>query len=112
FEALTTPERLRVLERLEQVARRLPVAQQVLINQLAEQASEQELGGRLPVALACRLRITRAEASRRVGEAADLGPRRALTGESLPPQLTATATAQHAGSLGEGHIRVIRDFLR
>ncbi|WP_156746048.1 DUF222 domain-containing protein, partial [Mycobacterium sp. 1423905.2] len=81
FEALTTPERLRLLERLERVARRLPAARHGLINQLAAQASEEELGGRLPAALASRLRITRGEASRRIGEAAELGERRALTGQ-------------------------------
>ncbi len=112
FEALTTPERLRVLERLERVARRLPAAQHALINQIAEQSGEEELGGRLPSALASRLRITRAEASRRVGEATELGERRALTGEPLAPQLSATAAAQRAGHLGEAHVRVIRDFVR
>jgi len=79
FEALTTPELLRMLERPEKVARRLPVAGHGLINQLVQQATDDELGGKLSHALADRLRITRAEAKRRVGEAADLGPRRALT---------------------------------
>jgi hypothetical protein len=46
FDALTTPERLSFLERLERVARRLPVAQHALINQLA-QADDTELGGKL-----------------------------------------------------------------
>ncbi|VAZ78272.1 hypothetical protein LAUMK4_03864 [Mycobacterium persicum] len=112
FEALTTPERLRVLERLERVARQLPVAQHALINQIGEQSSEEELGGKLPAALANRLRITRAEASRRVAEAAELGGRRALTGELLAPQLSATAAAQRDGHIGEAHVRVIRDFVR
>ena len=43
-----------------------------------------ELGGKLAPALANRLRITRAEASRRIHEAADLGERSALNGEPLP----------------------------
>jgi hypothetical protein len=68
------------------------------------------LGGKLRFALAERLRITRPEASRRIGEAADLGPRRALTGEPLPPVLTATAQAQRAGTIGSGHVAVIRGF--
>ncbi|ORB83413.1 hypothetical protein B1987_05765 [Mycobacterium kansasii] len=112
FDALTTPERLRVLERLERVARRLPVAEHALINQIVEQASEEELGRRLPAALATRLRITRAEASRRVAEAAELGDRRALTGEPLAPQLSATAAAQRDGHIGAAQVRVIRDFFR
>lgn len=108
FDAFTTPERLRALERLEQVARRLPVAQHALINQLDAQASDEELGGKLRFALANRLRITKAEAGRRIVEAADLGERRALTGERLAPQLTATAAAQRQGLIGEGHMREIR----
>ena len=110
FDPLTTPERLRVLERLERVARRLRVPGHALINQLAEQANEEELGGKLRDALANRLRISPVEASRRVAEAEDLGPRRALTGEPLPPQLTATAATQRDGVLGEGHVKVIRRF--
>ncbi|ORA01303.1 hypothetical protein BST12_30325, partial [Mycobacterium angelicum] len=43
---------------------------------------------------------------------ADLGERHALTGEPLPPQLTATADAQRDGLIGEGHVKVIREFLR
>ena len=56
-----------------------------------------ELGGKLAPALANRLRISRAEASRRIHEAADLGERRALNGEPLPPVLPATAEAQRNG---------------
>ncbi|ARG76940.1 hypothetical protein B1T51_23530, partial [Mycobacterium kansasii] len=112
FDALTTPERLALLERCETARRQLPSIEHALVNQLAEQASEEELGGRLPAALANRLRITRGEAGRRVGEAADLGPRRALTGEPLPAQLTATAAAQLEGRIGEAQVRVIRDFFR
>ncbi|MCV7075924.1 13E12 repeat family protein, partial [Mycobacterium szulgai] len=57
FDVLTTPERLRALERLERVARRLPVPGHTLINQIGEQSSEEELGGTLRVALADRLHI-------------------------------------------------------
>jgi hypothetical protein len=111
FEALTTPELLRMLERLEKVARRLPVPGHGLINQLVQQATPAELGGKLSHALADRLRISRGEAGRRVAEAADLGPRRALTGEPLVPRLPATAAAQRDGKAGASHAAVIRRFL-
>ncbi len=110
FDVFTTPERLRALERLERVARRLRTPQHALINQLEAQAGEEELGGTLRSALADRLRITKAEAGRRIAEAADLGERRALTGDPLAPQLTATAAAQRDGLLGDGHVKVIRSF--
>ncbi|MGB9227396.1 HNH endonuclease signature motif containing protein [Mycobacterium sp.] len=110
FEVLTTPERLRVLEHLEGMTRQLRAPQHELINQLDAQAGEEELGGTLRTALADRLHITKAEAGQRIHEAADLGPRRALTGEPLAPVLTATATAQREGLIGDGHVRVIRSF--
>jgi Domain of unknown function (DUF222) len=44
-----------------------------LINQIGGQADATELGGTLAAALADRLRITRGDASRRIGEAAELG---------------------------------------
>ena len=110
FDLFTTPERLRALERLERVARRLRAPQHALINQLDAQASAAELGGTLRSALADRLHITKAEAGRRVDEAADLGERRTLTGDPLPPTLSATAAAQRQGLIGDGHVRVIRSF--
>src|SRR3984885_13236393 len=110
FDALTTPERLRVLERWEQMRRWQPAVEHALINQLAEQADATELGGKLPSALADRLRISRAEASRRIHEAADLSERRALNGRPLDPVVPATAEAQRNGELGAGHVAVIRSF--
>src|ERR1700733_13513680 len=87
-----------------------PALEHALINQLAEQADATELGGTLAPALADRLRISRAEASRRIHEAADLGQRRAVNGETLEPGLPATAEAQRNGELGAGHVAVIRSF--
>jgi Domain of unknown function (DUF222) len=110
FDVFTTPERLRALERLERVARGLRAPQHAVINQLAAQAGEEELGAKLPSALADRLRITKAEAGRRIAEAEDLGPRQSLTGEPLAALLTATAAAQCAGLIGDGHVKIIRSF--
>lgn len=110
--ALTTPERLALLERLETVHRRLPAVGHGLINAVKADATSAEIGGNLAFALAERCRIARREAGRRIHEAADLGPRHALTGEQLEPLLAATAAAQRAGRIGAGHVTVIRDFLR
>ena len=111
FDALTTPEQLALLERCERFRRCLPAVEHPLINQVSEHADATELGGKLPAALANRLRITRGEASRRIHEAADLGERKAITGEPLPPRLEATAAAQRAGDIGAGHVAVIRGFM-
>src|SRR6202046_4546756 len=110
FDVLTIPERLRVLERWERMRRWQPAVEHPLINQLSAQADPTELGGKLAPALANRLRISRAEASRRIHEAAALGERSALNGEPLPPALPATAEAQRNGELGAGHVAVIRSF--
>ncbi len=111
FDVLTTPERLGLLESCERFRRQLPAVEHPLINQVGEQASAAEVGGRLASVLADRLRITRPEAGRRIGEAEDLGERRAITGEPLAPQLEATAAAQRAGDLGAAHVAVIRGFV-
>jgi uncharacterized protein DUF222 len=110
FEALTNPERLALLERCERVRRRLPAIEHPLINQLAGQATAEELGGKLSHAIAEWTLISRPEATRRINEAADLGPRRTLTGQPLAPVLGATAAAQRAGHLGAGQVAVIRRF--
>jgi hypothetical protein len=110
FDVLTTPERLALLENCETFRRQLPAVEHPLINQVGAQASETELGGKLASALANRLRISRGEASRRIHEAEDLGPRTGITGEPLPPRLEATAAAQRAGAIAPAHVAVIRGF--
>ncbi|GAA4292930.1 hypothetical protein GCM10023161_40740 [Mycobacterium paraffinicum] len=92
--------------------RQLPAIEHPLINSLGQQATPEELGGTLPHAIAEAALISRAEASRRVREAAELGPRRGLTGEPLEPLLPATAAAQREGTLGTGQVAVIRRFFR
>jgi hypothetical protein len=42
--------------------------------------------------------------------ASELTPRRSLTGQPLPPLLSATAAAQRTGKLGGEHVRIIRSF--
>ncbi len=107
---LTTPERLVGARSASEGFRRvLPAVEHGLINELAR-VEPAVLGGKLPAVLADRLRISRAEASRRVHEATDLGERRALNGEPLEPVLPATAAAQRNGELGPAHVAVIRSF--
>ena len=109
-ELWTTRQRRDQLDRIETLARMLPALGHELINQLAADATGEELGGSLSHALANWLRITRHEAARRIHEAADLGARRALAGEALAPVLEATAAGQRRGMIGAEHVRVIRGF--
>lgn len=109
-EMLRSRERLALLRRYERAQRRLSAGQHPLINQLAREATPEELGGTLSHAVADWTQTSRAEAGRRVREAADLGARSGLTGEPLAPVLAATAAAQREGKLGREHVAVIRRF--
>src|ERR1700753_899710 len=88
FDALTTPERLTVLERFEGFRRQQPAIEHALINELTG-IDPAVWGGRRAALWPDGWRISRAEASRRVHEAEDLGERRALNGEPLAPVLAA-----------------------
>src|SRR4030081_1408947 len=72
-EMLRTPERLALLERYEKGGRRLSPGEHPLINHLAQEAPPEDVGGKLSQALADWTLTSRAEAARRVREAADLG---------------------------------------
>ena len=111
FEALSAPQALAVKDRLETVARRQGAVDHRLTAQLVAQSSPTELGGTSwPDVLSNRLRISRGQARRRVDDAADLGPRIAVTGEPLAPVLPNVAAAQAAGAVGPEHVRIIRRF--
>ena len=61
--------------------------------------------------LAIRWRISTTEAGRRLDEAAQLGPRRTLTGEPLEPVLPCTALAQAHGLINREHVKVMREAM-
>lgn len=110
FDALSPRQQLAVLRRCEKQRRRIPAVEHPVINSLARQAPSFELGGTVVHAIAEATLISRSEASRRIKEARDLGPRHGLTGELIPPALAATAAAQLDGTLGAGQVAVIRKF--
>jgi hypothetical protein len=111
LDALTHPELLDVLARLESHTWRTPAVRQRLIARLHAEVSPVELGATsIAAAIAERLRLSRSDARRRIGDAEHLGPRRTLSGEPLQPKLTKTATAQADGKIGPEHVRIIRKF--
>ncbi|OBI46073.1 13E12 repeat family protein, partial [Mycobacterium colombiense] len=112
FDALNPQQQLAVLQRCEKQRRRIPALEHPLINSLARQAPSLELGGTVSHAISEATLISRAEASRRIKAARDLGPRHGLTGEPLPPVLAVTAAAQRDGTLGTEQVSVIRKFHR
>ena len=109
--ALSHRELLQVTDALEEDARRAPVMGHRILNRLAAEANPIDLGATtLSKLLAFRLRIGRGEAQRRIDAAAELGPRRAMSGELLEPVLEYTAAAQRRGEIGAEHIAIIREF--
>ncbi len=111
LDGLSNAELLAVLARVEVVQRRLTSASLTGIAQLVRQASAVELGGTsFPDVLSRRLHIGKGAARRRIADAQQLAPRRAITGEVLEPQLPCTAEALGRGDIGEEHVRVIRQF--
>jgi hypothetical protein len=111
MDTLTHPELLAVLGRLESLTWRTPAITHRLLARLSAEASPIALGApSLAAALSERLRISRFEAHRRLKDAAHLGPRRALSGEPLPPKLTHTAAAQARGAIGPEHVKIIGKF--
>ncbi|HNA51886.1 MAG TPA: HNH endonuclease signature motif containing protein [Mycobacterium sp.] len=113
LDGFTPRELMDLLARREVIARRAPVADHRILQQLQTQASPGELGATTwGKVLAGRLHVSAGEATRRVHEAAELGPRTAMTGEPLEPVLPTFATAQAAGAIGAEHIRITRAFFK
>ena len=96
------------LDELETVWCQLPGLRHRLLARLQVEATAKEMGAKSwNQVLAVRWRISTAEAGRRLGEAALLGPRQSITGQALPPVLAATAAAQARGVINTEHVTVI-----
>ena len=110
--ALNAGQVMQVLDRLERQRRRQPAVEQSLIVHAQSQAGAKDLGAKSwREVLRQRLGISGTDAGRRLAEADQLGPRRAVTGEPLPPALPGTAAAQARGEIGTDHVTVIREFI-
>ncbi|RAV13956.1 hypothetical protein DQP55_09490 [Mycolicibacterium sp. GF69] len=107
---LSTSEQLALAAQWESFVRSSAVVGHRLVAQLdrapVAELSEHSTAG----ALAVLLRISKAEAGRRVAQARELAPRRAMTGEKLDPVLTHTAAAVQRGLIGPEHVRIISKF--
>jgi hypothetical protein len=103
--------RLGALERLETARRREVVASHDLIAGLVKE-DPADVGGPVHKVIADWLRISCAEVRRRIRDAEQLTPRVTITGDTLPPELPATAQAWRAGVLDQQHLRVIQTFVR
>ncbi|HUH69485.1 MAG TPA: HNH endonuclease signature motif containing protein [Mycobacterium sp.] len=111
FDGLQAPVRLHVLEQLETARRRqIAVSHDVIAG--LEKEDPADVGGPVHKVVADWLRISCAEACRRLRDAKQLSPRLTLTGQQLPPELPATAQVWREGMLDGAHLRVIQTFVR
>jgi hypothetical protein len=106
--ALSRDELLELLDILETDTRRQAAVSGTLIAELDGRGVASELGYTgIGALLAERLRIGRREAAARARLAADLGPRRALSGEKLAPRFPQVAAALAEGAISARHATVI-----
>ncbi|WP_199203467.1 13E12 repeat family protein, partial [Mycobacterium sp. shizuoka-1] len=105
---MSAPERFAVVERLEAAQRRQVALSHAVVAKLERFEGCPPVG----IALADVLRVSPREANRRIRDAEQLAPRRALSGEPLAPVLPETSKAWREGLLDGEHLRVIQRFFR
>lgn len=110
IESLGVRERLESLDHLEKIARLIRSRSYAIAGSL-DRCGDRALGGACAKVIADVVRISPAEARRRIRDAGQLQPRTTLTGEALPPVLAATAKAWAAGVLDVEHLRAIQKFI-
>jgi Domain of unknown function (DUF222) len=105
---LDSDQLLALLTDLESQVRRLAVVDHALVAEVDARGLAHERGCRNTEALMRQvLRVGAGEARARVAAARDLGPRRGLTGDVLPPLFGQVAAAQRAGALSPTHARIV-----
>ncbi len=99
---------LDLLRDLEVQKRRLAPVDHALIAEIDSRGLAHEHACRNTATLVTQLlRVSPAEATGRVRAAAELGPRRGLTGQALPPVFAPVAAAQAAGTISSTHARIV-----
>jgi hypothetical protein len=112
IDALTKSELIDALDELETLSCQLPSQSHRMLARLQAETTAKEMGAKSwRDVLAVRWRISISEAGRRLDEAAQLTPRRTLTGEPLEPELPCTAAAQAHGSINREHVKVVREAM-
>ncbi len=112
LDSLPRTELMAVMDEYESLTCQLPTQNHRMLARLQAETTPRELGAKSwNEVLRVRWRLSTAEAGRRLGEAAALGPRRTLTGEPLPPTLAAVAAAQAAGLINGDHVKVLREAI-
>jgi Domain of unknown function (DUF222) len=110
---LSHRELIGLLAGLATVTRSVPALEQRALARLMDETEPARLGeASWKKVLTTSLRVSGAEATRRLKRAKTLGPRRGLTGQPFAPLWESTAVAQEQGLLDEAHVAVIARFHR
>ncbi|QRY47825.1 DUF222 domain-containing protein [Mycolicibacterium boenickei] len=110
FDSLSRTELVAVLDEYEALTCQTLSPLHRMLAQLQADTTPRDMGAKSwNEVLRIRWRLSTTEAGRRLAEAAELGPRRTLTGEPLPPALPAVAAAEGAGLINAHHVKVLRD---
>ena len=106
---LSPADLLTLQSQREHRARTTAVLDHRILAALQAQITPKEIGARTwAQILTIRLRISEAEAARRLRDSADLGPRQSLDGQVLDPTLPACAAALAEGTINLEHVHEIR----
>lgn len=113
LDALNRTQLLSVMDEFEALTCQMPTQSHRLLTRLQAATRPKEMGAKSwNEVLRIRWRLSTAEASRRLHEAADLAARTSLLGQPLAPVLPAVAAAQAAGVITGEHVAVIRDAIK
>ena len=111
LDGFSDTELLGVLRELEVADRRRAALGHRILARLHRDANPVALGAKSwKSLLADRLKISAADAQRRVDHARDLGPRVSLIGQPQEPVLPLVAALVARGAIGADHVAKIRDF--
>ena len=112
IDSLTGAEVVSMIDDYQALTCRMPTQSHRLLTRLQAQTTPAQMGAKSwNEVLRTRWRLSTAEASRRLHEAADLAARTSLTGQPLAPVLPAVAAAQAAGVITGEHVTAIRDAI-
>src|SRR3954470_11665227 len=113
FDALTGSEVVSVIDEYQRLTCRMPTQSHRLLTRLQAETTPAQMGAKSwNEVLRIRWRLSTAEASRRLREAADLAARTSMVGQPLAPVLPAVAAAQSAGVITGEHVTAIRDAIK
>ena len=112
-DSLTASEVVSMIDDYQRLACRMPTQWHRLLTRLQAETTPAQMGAKSwNEVLRIRWRLSTAEASRRLHEAAELAARTSLVGQPLAPMLPAVAAAQAAGVITGEHITAIRDAIK